>query len=373
MKILVLAHEYPPLGGGGGRVAQDLALGLAARGHSLHVLTDRIPGLPNLETFPGLTVERLPATRQAPFRASLGEMARYNLGAFSRGLALIRSWKPDVIHAHFAVPAGAVAHLLWRFTGVPYILTAHLGDVPGASPEKTGEWFRWIYPFTPPIWEKAARVVAVSEFTRSLAQPHYRAPVQVIHNGVDFSSLPQPQTGRSQPRIVFAGRFAEQKKPLDLVCALQQVRDLPWDCAMIGDGPLFEDTRRTIAQAGLSDRVRLPGWCAPEVVLDWFSRADLLALPSRAEGLSVVGVQALAMGLALILSSAGGNLELVEPGSNGLLFEPGNVDALANALRHYLSDPHELKKAQAASLALGKKFDLQKIIGEYELVFLQVI
>lgn len=369
MKILVLTHEYPPLGGGGGRVAKDLALGLAARGHQIHILTDRQPGLPNLEKFSNLTVERLPADRRAPFRAGMGEMLHYNLRAFWRGLALIRRWQPDVIHAHFAVPAGAVAHLLWRSTGKPYVLTAHLGDVPGASPEKTERWFRWIYPFTHPIWTHAAHVVAVSEFTRQLALQHYAIPIQVIHNGVDMASLPSPDPAHPTPQIVFAGRFAEQKNPLDLVQALKQVRDLPWQCAMIGDGPLFDETRSAIEQASLAERIRLPGWTTPEEVLTWFAQADLLALPSRAEGLSVVGVQALAMGLALVLSAVGGNLELVEPGVNGLLVHPGDIAGLAAALRTYLSNPAALQQARVASRKLAQKFDLQTIVQEYELVF----
>jgi L-malate glycosyltransferase len=366
MKILVLTHEFPPVGGGGGRVAQDIALGLARRGHELCVLTAHLDGLPPFETVAGVRVERLSRQRKAAFRADFAEMARYDWSALTAGLKIVREWQPDVIHAHFAVPAGAAAYALSKLTGVPYVLTAHLGDVPGAVPEKTDRWFKWIYPFTPAIWKNAAKVVAVSEFTRGLAQKHYHIPMEVIPNGVDLASLPPHQPSAGIPHIVFAGRFVETKNPGHLVAALTQLKDLSWTCAMLGDGPLLESVRETVSGCGLTERFSLPGWVTPEQVLSQFAQSDLLVLPSRSEGLSVVGVQALAMGLALVLSDAGGNLELVENGVNGFTFPVGDVAALTAALRQLLQNPTLLQSAQAKSRQMAKKFDLDTIIGQYD-------
>ncbi|NCP87736.1 MAG: glycosyltransferase family 4 protein [Anaerolineae bacterium CG_4_9_14_3_um_filter_57_17] len=372
MRLLVLSHEFPPIGGGGGRVAQDLACGLAARGHQVTILSAAMDGLPAEETVGGARLIRLPAQRKNAFAASLAEMANFDRLAVTRGLALLRQWRPDVIHAHFAVPAGAAAFLLSRLSGVPYVLTAHLGDVPGAVPEKTEAWFRLLSPLTPPIWNNAARVIAVSEFTRALAQKHYRAPMTVIPNGVDFAALPPREPAREIPRIVFAGRFVETKNPGHLVQALTRLSSLPWQATLLGDGPLLEAVRRQVAESGLAGRFSLPGWVTPAQVLDEFSRSDVLALPSRAEGLSVVGVQALALGLALVLGAAGGNLELVQDGQNGFLFPPGDVDALTDALRRLLTDPAALKSVQRRSRALAQKFDLNAIVTQYEAVLSDV-
>lgn len=366
MKILVLIHEFPPVGGGGGRVAYDLCRGLAARGHELRVLTDSMAGLPEFETLDGVLLQRVGAPRRAPFRAELGEMARYDWKALWVGLKLLRRWKADLIHAHFAVPAGAVAFLLSKLTRTPYVLTAHLGDVPGASPEKTAGWFRWMSPFIPPIWKGAARVVAVSEFTRSLARKHYQVPMEIIHNGVDFSALPAWQASSGIPRIVFAGRFVPQKNPEHLAQALLRLADLPWTCAMLGDGPLLEPVRALVTAAGLQDRFDFPGWVTPGQVLEQFARSDILALPSRSEGLSVVGVQGLAMGLAMVLSDAGGNPELVQNGENGFLLPPSDLDALIDALRTLLLSPAVLQRAQAKSRELARAFDLDVIVTQYE-------
>ncbi len=382
MKILVLTHEFPPVGGGGGRVAQDIVVGLAARGHEIRVLTADMAGLePDTAIYRRASIERIAPRRKEAFRAEFGEMASYNWSAVKEGRRIIRAWHPDLIHAHFAVPAGAAAYALWKLTGVPYVLTVHLGDVPGAVPEKTDRWFKYIYPLTPPIWRAAARIVAVSEFTRQMAQQHYSVPISVIPNGVDLSALPaRPivpvQTSTAiyrRARVVFAGRLMEQKNPVDLVRALAHLRHLEWDCALLGDGPLLESVRQAVMASGLAERFWLPGWVSPEQVLSEFARGDILVLPSRSEGLSVVGVQALGTGLAMVLSDVGGNLELVQDGENGFLFPVGDVDALATRLERLISNPTVLQSAQRKSREMAQKFDMAAIISQYETMFLGLI
>jgi len=371
MRILVLIHEYPPVGGGGGRVAQDLCQRLASNGHEIHLLTAQCGDLPALEEQDGLVVERLPSWRREPFRADLKAMAGYVLAALRRGLSLARRWKPEIIHAHFAVPAGAAAWLLSVLTGIPYILTAHLGDVPGGVPEKTGKWFRWIFPFTPPIWRRAGAVIAVSAFTRQLALQSYPdVPVEVIPNGVDLKALdPGEMALQDPPRVVFAGRFMPQKNPLQVVRALAAVRDLPWQCEMLGDGPLMEAVQQEIAACGLQERILLRGWVTPEQVLQAYARSDLLFMPSLSEGLPVAGVQALAMGLALVVSRIGGWVDLVQEGQNGVMIPVDVPEGFADALRELLGSPEKLYAARQASRRLAERFDLDGITEAYERIF----
>lgn len=370
MRILVLTHEYPPVGGGGGSVAQDLCEGLAARGHQVHVLTAAWGNLPLSDEHGGLVVQRLCSGRTQSFRAGIGAMLGYVLASAWAGLRLARRWKPDLIHVHFAVPAGAVAWLLNLLTGIPYVLTAHLGDVPGGSPEKTGGWFRWVMPFTPPIWRQAARVAAVSEFTRGLALAHYPVEIQVIPNGVDTDRVSPPGLEPHEPpTIVFAGRFVEQKNPLQIVRSLAQVAALPWRCVLIGDGALRPQVEVEIDRLGLQERFTLPGWITPAEVLEWFARSDILFMPSRTEGLPVVGVQALSMGLALVLGRAGGNIELVQEGKNGYLLNPDDTAGFVLALRSLLEDLAHLSAARRSSRALAARFDLQHVLDAYERLF----
>ncbi|MBN1452052.1 MAG: glycosyltransferase family 4 protein [Anaerolineales bacterium] len=373
MKILVLIHEFPPVGGGGGRAAQDLCRGLAERGHEITVLTAHLKGLPQAETEDGIRILRLPSMRREAFRADLIAMGGYVLSGLWAGYRYIKHWHPDMLHVHFAVPAGALAWTLSRWTGVPYALTVHLGDVPGGVPEKTEKWFKWVQPFTQPIWRDARHVVAVSEFTRQLALKHYTREIEVIPNGVDMDRLrPAGIQVNEPPRIVFAGRFMVQKNPLQIVHTLAELKDLSWQCVMLGDGPLMPDVQQAILEYGLQERFTLPGWVTPEEVLTWFDRSDILFMPSHSEGLPVVGVQALAKGLALVVSKIGGFVDLVAEGQSGFLVDGNQPSGFSIALRQLLSHQDNLHRFREASLQKAIYFDIERMVEQYDRIFLTI-
>jgi len=374
MRILVLIHEFPPIGGGGGQVAKDICKEMVKIGHEIILVTAHLKGLPREELVDGIRVIRQPSFRRQATVADLLAMGAYILLSLFPTWRLVKSWKPDLIHVHFAVPAGALALLLSRMSHVPYLLTVHLGDVPGGVPEKTENWFRWFYPFTPVIWRDAARVVAVSSYTRGLAAQHYPVDVRVIPNGVDLDHLdPGEIEVNPLPTIVFAGRFVNQKNPLHLVRTLAEVSDLPWRCAMLGDGPLRRDVEREICHHGLQERFTLPGWITPEQVVNWLKGSDILFMPSRSEGLSVVGLQSLAMGLAIVSSRVGGFVDLVEPGSNGYLVSDPDSPEFVTALRSLLSDPEQLRRFRKASREKARSFDLGQIVAEYAQVMAEIL
>ncbi|MFZ5912451.1 MAG: glycosyltransferase family 4 protein [Chloroflexota bacterium] len=374
MHILVLIHEFPPVGGGGGRAAYDICKQLVQRGHQILVLTAHLKGLPLREVVDGIEVVRIPSLRTAAHSASVPAMAAYILLGLWHGLAHIRRFRPDLLHVHFALPAGALAWALSTLTGLPYVLTAHLGDVPGGVPEKTDRWFRWLLPFTPPIWRRASRVAAVSHYTRQLALQHYPVEIEVIYNGVDVQDIePAAREPDGQPRIVFAGRFVGQKDPQQIVRALAGLRDLDWQCVLLGDGELFETVKQSIHAEGLDGRFTLTGWVTPEKVLEQFSQGNILFMPSLSEGLPVVGVQALASGLAVVASHIGGFLDIVDEGQNGFLVRPGDQAGFAEALRKLLTDASLLRQFQRASLEKAAQFDITRIAAQYETLFKEAL
>jgi glycosyltransferase involved in cell wall biosynthesis len=370
MKILVLNYEFPPVGGGGGKACADLCKALAARGHELRVLTTMVPGLAGREKVDGYNVRRIITGRRSLFRASFFSMAGYIVAGFLPGLQLLRRWKPDVIHAHFAVPTGVLAYLLSRLSGVPYILTAHLGDVPGGVPQKTDRWFRLVYPLTPPIWRRASKVVAVSSYTRDIALKHYSVPIQVIPNGVFLSEkLSQARPRGDPPRLIFAGRFQPQKNLPFLVEVLSRVVDLAWQCVLIGDGPSRPMVEATIHELGLSERIRLEGWVSEEQVLNWLGESDVLVMPSLSEGLPVIGIQALAQGLVIIANRTGGLVDLVDEGVNGKLCDVNDGECFESSLRWCLQDQSRLQRMKEASFSMASRYDINNAAGEYEDVF----
>ena len=373
MRILVLNYEYPPVGGGGGRASADLCKTLARRGHDLQVLTARTPGLPAIEEIDGYLVRRVFTGRRSRFKASFPAMAGYILGGFLPGLQELRSWKPDLMHVHFAVPTGALAYALHKVSGVPYVLTAHLGDVPGAVPEKTSRWFRFIQPLTPPIWRGAAQVAAVSKYTCDLARSHYGVEIEVIPNGIELEEDSAVGGVHSPPRVVFAGRFQPQKNLGFLLDALSDVKDLAWQCKLIGDGPEREQLERAVADLGLGDRVSFTGWVEAERAESELAESDLLVMPSRKEGLPVVAVQALAKGVAIAASDAGGLAEVVEHGHNGISCPVGDRSCYVDGLRVCLEDHNRLARMKRASREMASRYDLEQVADQYEAVFARAL
>jgi glycosyltransferase involved in cell wall biosynthesis len=340
----------------------------------VRILTADIEGIQDDQKAFGFMVDRIPSGRREAFRADLRAMGGYVLAGFWAARKVIKTWQPDLIHVHFAVPAGPMAWLLSKIYGIPYVLTAHLGDVPGGAPEKTGGWFRWIFPLTPPIWKGASRVVAVSGYTRELALAHYDVEIDVIPNGVDTERIkPATLVQNEVPRIVFAGRFMEQKNPLQLVRVLTRLQHLPWQCVMLGDGPLRTDVEAAIAQQNLGNRISLRGWVDPDVVLAEFAQSDILFMPSRSEGLPVVGVQALASGLAIVAGKVGGFIDLVDQDLNGYLIDPDDEALFVENLAKLLTSAEKLRACKATSIQKAEQFDLKNIVAQYENLFCQIV
>ncbi len=367
MKVLVLCYEYPPVGGGGGRVAAKVAEGLAARGHDVRVVTAGLRHLRERETIGGVDVRRPRSFRRREDTCSVFEMALYLLTALFPAWALCRSWKPDVLHAHFVVPTGALAWALHRLTGIPYVLTAHLGDVPGGVPEQTGRLFRILGPLIRPIWSGATAITAVSSFVADLARAACGRKVVTILNGIDLTGSPPCLIEQSPPRILMLGRLSIQKDPVLAIRALAEIKDLPWHVEIIGDGPLRAETEEAVRTFGLSSRVTFAGWLGAEAVGGRLDQSGILLMTSRQEGLPVAAIEALQHGLAIVGSRIGGLCDVIADGENGFFCER-TPEAFAARLRELLEDSGQRRRFREASVRLAQKFALPERLSDYERV-----
>ena len=372
MKILVLCYEYPPIGGGGGRVAQAIAGQLAARGHAVRVQTAALGTRSVRETVEGVEVFRTASLRQREDTCAVHEMGLFCATSFIPTLRHIATWKPDVIHAHFAMPTGLLAWAAHSLTGVPYVLTAHLGDVPGGVPDQTDTLFRIVDPLARRVWENAAACTAVSTFVQELAERAYGRGVERILNGIDLSqsAIRNPQSAIRPPHLVFVGRFNPQKNAPFLIDALARLRDLAWKLTMVGDGPDMPAVCERIEAHGLADRVRLIGWRKSADVHRLLADADILCMPSLSEGLPVAAVEALSHGLAIAGSDIPGLRDVLEPGVNGIAAPVNDAAGYARGLRRLLVNADTLHAMQTASWEKARAFDLQAIAMQYERVLL---
>jgi glycosyltransferase involved in cell wall biosynthesis len=371
VKILLLCYEYPPVGGGGGRVAAQVAAKLALRGHQIRVLTAGMGHLPRREVRDDIEIVRPRSFRRREDTCTVPEMGLYIVTSLLPVLREAHRWRPDIIHAHFAVPTGPIALAAGIFAGVPYVLTAHLGDVPGGVPEQTDHLFRLLGPFVSPIWRRAQAVTAVSRFVADLASKAYGVEPIVIPNGVNPIASPEIEV-HSPRRIVMVGRLSIQKNPVLAMAALALIKESDWSLEVIGDGPLRSEMQAAAEREGIEERVTLHGWLSHASVAQVMARSDILVMTSLHEGLPMVAIEALQWGLAIVGSQIGGMHDVVEEGKNGFLCEL-TPSAFAEKLKGLLATPELLEGMRRASRQKAAAFDLEKIVSAYESVLKESI
>jgi glycosyltransferase involved in cell wall biosynthesis/GT2 family glycosyltransferase len=245
----------------------------------------------------------------------------------------LRQCRARHLHAHFGTNAATVALLAHVLGGPPYSFTVH-GPEEFDRPEALS---------LPDKIERAAFVVAVSEFGRSQlfrwCDHRHWGKLHVVRCGVDDSFLKSAEAPLPPAnRLVCVGRLCEQKGQLRLLQAVRQLGEagVAVELVLAGDGPMRPEVEREVVRLGLERQVQITGWVSNEAVRKHILDARALVLPSFAEGLPVVLMEALALGRPVVSTYVAGIPELVEQGSNGWLVPAGSVEALAGALREAL-------------------------------------
>jgi glycosyltransferase involved in cell wall biosynthesis len=263
---------------------------------------------------------------------------------------LIRAYTYDAIHVFFSLPTGALLPLL-DLRGTPVVVSLRGSDVPGYDPHNRPLQVAHslLAPLTRWIWRRADRVVAVCESLGRLALhtcPDLR--YSVVPNGVDLS-LFHPRTDSREPgpiRCLAVARLIERKGLGDLIRAMALLERGRFQLEIVGGGSDERVLRDLAAEHGLAEEVRFMGPLARAEVARRYRAADMFTLPSSAEAFGNVFAEALASGLPIVGSSIGGIPDLVEHGTNGLLVQTGNIEALAAAIRYLANDP-ELRQEMA--------------------------
>jgi len=263
------------------------------------------------------------------------------LAYLAEACVLLR-WFSDLgvthVHAHFGTNSTTVAMLCRALGGPSYSFTVH-------GPE---EFDKVKALALAEKVERAAFVVTVSSFGKSQlyrwCAPKQWSKIHVVHCGVDDGFLAQlPVAVPAEPRLVCVGRLCEQKGQLLLLEAVHQLaaEGLRFKLVLVGDGPLHSEIAALIARLGLQDRVEITGWASSSEVRQHILASRAMVLPSFAEGLPVVIMEALALGRPVITTYVAGIPELVKPGVCGWLVPPGSVEALTAAMRAALQLPVE--------------------------------
>ena len=285
-------------------------------------------------------------------------------------MAMALSASDTVQHLHIAGRGSTLRKLIlgcWaNMLGRPYVLHLHDYDYAADLDRRPA----WQQRAIGRLFTRAAQVIVLGQ--RDAATVTGRLGVDPSRVVVLRNCVPDPgrrqRPGSAGTRILFLGRLSARKGVPELVEALArpELRDKPWTAVLAGDGEV-DETRRTLARLGLSDKVRLPGWVDAAAAQKLRDESDILVLPSHAEGFAMSVLEGLAQGMAVVTTRVGAHDEVLEDEVNCLLVPPGDVTALAAALRRLIDDEGlRSRLGQAARRLYETDFSMTRYLHRLE-------
>jgi teichuronic acid biosynthesis glycosyltransferase TuaC len=355
VRVLALERPLPPL-------SALRALGPGAGGPDTAPFREWIAGVraqPAAATLDGIPV-RYVRFLSPPRPLSYGTWGRWAAPALGRALdELSRSWAVDLVHAHYAVPAGDAA-LRWiesRGAGLPLVVSVHGGDLsfavrraPGrAAVERTLRRARAVL----------ANSTQTGEAVEQLIGPH--EGLRVVHPGADASApASEPY---ADPTLVTLAHLEPHKSQADVIRALAALRGhhpgLRY--VLVGKGPDRQALEALARSLGVGDRVVFRGALAHEEALAELARCHVHAMPSRRDAFGVAHLEAMAAGVPTIAGAGTGAEDIARVGEGILLVRPGDVSALVRALDRLLSEPRERRRlGEAGQHTVAERFSWRR-------------
>jgi glycosyltransferase involved in cell wall biosynthesis len=376
VRVVFVAHSYPRHEDDmAGSFLLRLARALRGKGVDVRVVAPSARGLAAADEFDGIRVERY---RYAPraletlaYTGTMADAVRASWGARAAlgGLLVasaaaarraVRAWRADLVHAHWWFPGGAAVATRAVRAGRPLVVTMHGSDVRlarGLAPARAA-YAR--------VVRRAGALTAVSSYlcaeSRAMA-PDVACDVAPMPVAADLFAAPPP--GAPRAGVLFVGRLTRQKGVDTLLRAAAGFRAPLTIC---GSGPEEGALRTLAADLELGARVRWLG-TQPQVQLATLYRAAaVVAMPSHEEGLGLVAVEAALCGTPVVGFRSGGLVDVVDPGA-GALVAPGDVAALAEALRAFAADPQRARGAGERARQAAGRFTPAAVATRYRAIY----
>jgi glycosyltransferase involved in cell wall biosynthesis len=344
MRILMTSYEFPPIGGGGAAVVAGLSRELVRGGHEVDLITMSFQNHPRHEVVDGVHVHRVPCLRKAKHNCTTPEAFSYVAGAMPTIHRLLSKQPYDIAHAHFILPDGLLAWQVTRYTGLPFVITAHGSDVPGYNPHRLKTAHQLLRPVWRAVVEGANRIVCPSEILERLVLEQRPSPRKtvVIPNGLEVGEY-TPRAHNS--KILVVTRMLERKGVQYVLDSLAE-SPVGAEVNIVGDGPYLPELQRK-AEA-LRSPARFWGWLdnrSPQL-REIYESSGIFVFPSEAENFPIVLLEAMAAGLAIVTTEGTGCAEVV--GDAGLLVPSRDSRAIGRALKRLVDDP-ELRRTLGAA------------------------
>ncbi len=280
-------------------------------------------------------------------------------------LALLR-WQPEVVYIHVGGNASMYRKIpfitLARLVGCPVISHFHAGDFEPffARQSRFGRWL-----IVRGIGQSTRLITVSKQLGQLLKDLLSEAKVAVVPNGVEtknFAAAAKTRSADSFVRVLFAGTMGRLKGERDLIEALKRVPDVSSRVRLVMLGRCAETIEAFCRESGLWPIIDHFGSVPLSERAIFFKWADLFVLPTYAEGMPMVVLEAMAAGLPVISTPVGGIPELIEEGVEGLLVQPGDVGALADRITQLVEDKVERQRMGVRGQAKAREFDLSLIL-----------
>jgi L-malate glycosyltransferase len=364
-----------PTYGGSGVVATELGKALAQRGHKIHVITYNRPI--RLDLFSENIFYHEVRTKDYP----LFDFIPYESALASTMVDVARYHDLDLFHVHYAVPHASVAYLakqILRSNGlnVPVVTTLHGTDITLVGKNQAYE------PVVRFSINESDGVTAVSEFLKqaTLANFDVEKDIEVIYNFVDTERFKRQDkdhfrkmvTANGEKILLHTSNFRKVKRVQDVLLTFARIRkEMPARLLMVGDGPERPNAEELCRELSLCDDIYFLG--SQNSVEEIYSIGDLFFLPSETESFGLSALEAMACGVPVIASDAGGLPELVVDGVNGFTAPVGDVDRMSEAALSLLKDEARWQQFSKAAQEHAMNFTLNAIVPKYEAHYQQVL
>jgi len=377
MKILILNYEYPPLGGGAGIITMHIAKNFAKRGNIVVVVTAWYNGLSEIEPINNnLEIIRLKSKPKFMHRSFPLEMYSWMKMANKFLSTYLKNNRFDICLANFSIPGGYVAKNIKKKFGLPYCILSHGHDIPWYYPRQMFFYHLILYFIIRSVCLKSLLNFVQTTFMKQNIDRFTGKRLNhkniIIPNGIEpFKNLLNDRA--KQPfTIIFVGRFVNQKDTFTLLKALKELKrmDIPFRLFMVGDGPLRKKMEKFVKKNDFKDTV-FTGWIPQEQVQSYYQKSHIMVTPSRAEGMSIANMEALAAGVFLITTPVSGNREMLSYCKNGVLVEPENYNEIANQIQNFYFKRYLSKKLNTRNYAnqFTKQYNWEIIAERYEQEF----
>jgi len=367
-RILLINHEYPPIGGGGGVITKEIALGLSVAGYRVEVLTSGVVGGGNEpRSVDEVIVHRLPVRRETNYGTVI-DIFKFILAA-RRWLdkQLLDGQQFDLYWGHFIQTGGYLA--AYAAGAQPFLLNILGADL--YDPSR----FSLIIPLTGIFPGRKvlanARTIFVPSIDmkkRLLERTNTPEKIKLVPHFINGDLTDRTKTGPApgEPwKIITVARLVKRKR---IEIALQAMKlldeNIPVSYCVVGDGPCRKEWEELTRQLGLADRVQFYGRVNEERLAEIYRQGDIFLLTSQHEAFGIVLLEAMQQGIPCLSTRSGGTEDIVIDGENGWLVND-TPEAVAAAIRNIVCDRSGYDRVSSAAVLRTKDFYAKKIMPHY--------